>query len=74
MSRRSKVPTSNGLMKSKREILEIIESQYSGYMSVWTVSNLCGYITAELIPFDVAKEEHYLITNAANKFWHLIGV
>ena len=61
-------------MKSKREALESIEKQYSGYMSVWTVSNLCGYITSELIPFDNAKEEHYLIAHAANKFHSLVRI
>lgn len=60
-------------MKSKREILEIIERQYPAYMSVWTVSNLCGYITSELVPFD-APEEYCLIANAANKFYELVAL
>ena len=59
-------------MKSKREILESIQRLYSEYMRVWPV-----YVnfSSNLIPYEYsAKEEHYLIANAANKFYELVAL
>ena len=61
-------------MKSKREILESIRGLYSEYMSVWSFVNFGVNITIKLIPSETTvKKEHYIIANAANKFWNLIS-
>ena len=59
-------------MISKREILESIQELHSEYMRVWPV-----YVnfSSNLIPYEYfAKEEHYLIAHAANKFYKLVSL
>jgi hypothetical protein len=60
-------------MKRKREVLMSIEGQYDDFMMTWAVQDEYGILNHVLIPFtSSAKEEHYLIANAANKFWELM--
>lgn len=60
-------------MKTKREILRSVQDLYLGYVRVWSFVNFGANITVKLIPNEcLAKEEHYLIANAANKYWNLL--
>lgn len=62
-------------MKSKRETLNSIQRLYSEYMRIWTFLDFGLIISSNLIPYEYsAKEEPYLIANAANKFWNLINI
>ena len=61
-------------MESKRKTLISVQQLYSEYMRIWSFAGFGVNITVKLVPYDyIAKEEHYLIANAANKFYKLVS-